>query len=322
MCTREISPSERTEMIRPYVLVSAVRDEGEYARRTLDSVTSQTAPPALWVIVDDGSTDQTPSILAEYASAFDYIRVLRRDDRGSRSIGPGVVEAFYTGLQTVDLDRFDYLGKLDLDLDLPPRYFQTLIERMEANPRIGTCSGKPYFPAPCNRAKDHRGKLISEGCGDEMSVGMAKFYQVACFRKIGGFVRQVMWDGIDCHLCRMLGWMACSFDERDLRFIHLRPMGSSDGGIITGRIRHGYGQYFMGTNLVYLTASALYRTMQRPLLISGLAMWWGYIRAMLERRPRYDDAAFRAFLRRYQWSCLLRGKAAATQRLDQRRNSR
>jgi hypothetical protein len=31
-----------------------------------------------------------------------------------------VIEAFYAGLDTVDLDQFDYLCKLDLDLDLPP----------------------------------------------------------------------------------------------------------------------------------------------------------------------------------------------------------
>jgi len=38
---------------------------------------------------------------------------------------------------------------------------------------------------------------MREICGDEMVVGRTKFYRVACFREIGGFVRQVMWDGID-----------------------------------------------------------------------------------------------------------------------------
>ena len=79
--------------------------------------------------------------------------------------------------------------------------------------------------------------------------GMTKFYRVSCFKAIGGFVREVMWDGIDCHRCRMHGWIACSWDEPDLRFVHLRPMGSSQQSIYTGRMRHGYGQYFMGTGL-------------------------------------------------------------------------
>jgi len=40
-----------------YVLISPCRDEQDHMRRTLDSVVAQTIAPALWVIVDDGSTD-------------------------------------------------------------------------------------------------------------------------------------------------------------------------------------------------------------------------------------------------------------------------
>jgi cellulose synthase/poly-beta-1,6-N-acetylglucosamine synthase-like glycosyltransferase len=46
-----------------YVLVSPCRDESKHMRRTLDSVAAQTVPPALWVVVDDGSTDATPAVL-------------------------------------------------------------------------------------------------------------------------------------------------------------------------------------------------------------------------------------------------------------------
>ena len=306
-------------MNRDYVLISPVRDEAEFARRTLDSVTGQSVPPALWVIVDDGSTDGTAQILAEYAARFPYIRIHQRQNRGMRSVGPGVIEAFYDGLGTVtDLDRFTYVCKLDLDLDLPLRYFETLIERMESEPRLGTCSGKAYFPGPGNLAKDWAGELISEECGDEMSVGMTKFYRVECFQQIGGFVRQVMWDGIDCHRCRMLGWLAWSSNQPDLRFIHLRPMGSSHKGIITGRKRHGFGQYFMGTSLLYMTVSAVFRMTRPPYLIGGLAMWWGYVRSLLTGKPRFADMPFRKFLRRYQLECLLFGKKRATERANQR----
>jgi glycosyltransferase involved in cell wall biosynthesis len=293
-----------------YVLITPCRDEARYARRTLDSVIAQTVRPALWVIVDDGSRDATSEILASYAARFDFIRVVRREDRGRRSVGPGVIEAFYAGYDTIDPSKFDYLCKLDLDLELPPRYFELLMERMAAEPRLGTCSGKPYY-------RGRGGRLISEHCGDETAVGMTKFYRVDCFVQIGGFVRQVMWDGIDCHRCRMLGWIARSWDDPELRFVHLRPMGSSENGIITGRLRWGRGQYYMGTGLAYMTASALYRMLRPPLVIGGLAMWWGYVSSLLRHAPRYDEPAFRRFLRSYQWDCLLRGKAAATRRLDE-----
>ena len=252
-------------------------------RRTLDSVIAQSVPPSLLVVVDDGSTDATPAILESYKARMPYLRVVRRENRGRRSVGPGVIEAFYAGLDTVSLDHFDYVCKLDLDLDLPPRYFELLMQRMEKDPRIGTSSGKPYF------VDQRTGKLVAEVCGDEMSVGMTKFYRVKCFREIGGFVRQVMWDGIDCHRCRMLGWIAESVDDEDLKFIHLRPMGSSQKGIWTGRVRSGYGQYFMGTAPVYLLASALFRLPKHPVLIGSVAMVWGYASSAVRRVARYDE---------------------------------
>ncbi len=297
---------------RRYVLISPCRDEASYMRRTLESVACQSVPPALWVVVDDGSTDETPAILAEYATRMPYLRVVRRNDRGGRSVGPGVIEAFYAGLDTVQLADFDYVCKLDLDLDLPPRYFERLMERMESDPRIGTTSGKPYFVDPKSGAK------VSEMCGDEMSVGMTKFYRVSCFQEIGGFVRQVMWDGIDCHRCRMLGWIAESRDQEDLRFIHLRPMGSSQKGIWTGRVRWGFGQYFMGTAPVYLAASAIYRMPRHPFVVGGLAMLWGYLKSAASGVARYDDLEFRRFLRAYQAQCLVRGKSSATRALNEK----
>jgi poly-beta-1,6-N-acetyl-D-glucosamine synthase len=296
---------------RRYVIISPCRNEAAVARRTLDSVLAQTERPALWIIVDDGSTDETPAVLAEYAARHSFIRIVRRPDRGRRSVGPGVVEAFYSGYETINPREFDYLCKLDLDLELPARYFEILMDRMEREPRLGSCSGKPYYVG-------RSGRLISEGCGDETSIGASKFYRVECFLQIGGFVREVMWDGLDCHQCRMLGWMVRSWDEPELRFLHLRPMGSTQKGILTGRLRHGKGQYFLGTSPLYMTASALARMRRPPLVLGGLAMWWGYLSSLLRGAPRYDRPDFRRFLRSYQRECLLRGKAAATRRVDEK----
>ena len=148
-----------------YCLITPCRNEAEYARRTLDSVVAQTVAPALWVIVDDGSTDETPAILAEYEATYPFIRVVQRADRGFRKLGGGVIDAFYEGYATIEPSEFTHVCKLDLDLELPPHYFEHLIERMQDDPRVGTASGKPYF--------ESAGKLVPERCGDENSVGMA-----------------------------------------------------------------------------------------------------------------------------------------------------
>lgn len=286
------------------VVISPGRDEAKFVRRTLDSVIAQSRRPDLWLIVDDGSTDRTVEIVERYLPDHPWIRLLRRGDRGHRAVGPGVVDAFYAGLAEVALDDFDVLAKLDLDLDLPERYFETILQRMLDDPRIGTCSGKPYFETA-------RGEWQSEKCGDEMSAGMTKFWRVSCFEDIGGLVRQVMWDAIDCHKARQNGWIARSWDEPDLRFKHLRPMGSSGKGVLHGRMRHGFGQYFMGSDPLYFLATAVYRMTHPPYVLGGLAMIWGYARAWARSEERLADPELVRFIRSYQRRALLRGKMRA-----------
>jgi biofilm PGA synthesis N-glycosyltransferase PgaC len=297
-----------------YVIISPCRNEAAFMRETLDTVIAQSIRPAKWVIVDDGSTDATPRILVEYASQHHWIHIVTRHDRGRRALGPGVVDAFYAGYETINPDGYEYLCKLDLDLRLPPRYFEGLMLRMEANPRVATCSGKAYIEA--------NGKLVNERHGDETSIGASKFYRVSCFKAIGGFVREVMWDGIDCHRCRMHGWIACSWDDPELRFVHLRPMGSSQQNIYAGRMRHGCGQYFMGTGPVYMLANAINRLDEKPYVLGALAMLWGWLSSALQGKPRFDDPEFRKFIRRYQWRALLVGKKRAIEEIHREKANR
>ena len=225
--------SQELNVKNQYLIISPCRNEQDFMRKTLDSVVSQSVLPAKWIIVDDGSTDDTPKILAEYAKKYSFIEIVTRNNRGHRSVGPGVVDAFYEGYRTISIDDYEFICKLDLDLILPEQYFELMIKEMNERPRLGTFSGKAYYYT--NNGTD----LVSEGCGDESSIGATKFYRITCFKQIGGFVRQVMWDGIDSHRCRLLGWISQSRDDETTRFVHLRPMGSSQKGIYTGRKRHG-----------------------------------------------------------------------------------
>ncbi|RPI66248.1 MAG: glycosyltransferase family 2 protein, partial [Ignavibacteriales bacterium] len=42
-----------------YVIISPVKNEEKYISYTLESVVNQTRLPEEWIIVDDGSTDNT-----------------------------------------------------------------------------------------------------------------------------------------------------------------------------------------------------------------------------------------------------------------------
>ncbi len=277
---------------RRLLIVSPVRDEAAYLQRTIDSMVAQTVRPTVWAIVDDGSADDTPLIARRAAEQHPWIHFHTRADRGVRRVGGGVVEAFNDGLARYNLDDFDYVCKFDGDLAFGPTYFERLFDKFDADPRLGTASGKAWIEVG--------GRLVPERSGDEFSQGQSKLYRVECFKQIGGFVREVMWDGIDCHRCRMLGWQARSFRDEELRFLHLRPMGSSFHSIYRGRLRWGYGQYFMGTHPLYALGIAGYRMLERPWIAGGLLLLAGYLGGYLRRRPRYEDPQFRAHLQHWQ----------------------
>ncbi|HIK38771.1 MAG: glycosyltransferase family 2 protein [Geminocystis sp.] len=293
-----------TQPGRRIVLISPVRDEEKYLEKTIQSVVSQTITPVEWVIVDDGSTDRTPEILARAAAQYPWIHVVRKPDRGKRSVGPGVVEAFYYGYERLKTKDYDYIGKLDGDLEFKPQYFATLLSYFEKDPHLGAASGKPYLL--------EGGKLIKERMADDMVAGQINFYRRQCFEDIGGFVREVHWDGIAFHRARMKGWRTRSIDDPNLQFIHQRLMGSSEKGIITGRLRWGRGQYFMGTHPLYIFAIGFYRMWERPYIIGGILIVVGYFLAMLQRMPRYNDPEFRKSLHAWQMARLGLGKPLET----------
>lgn len=295
-------------MSNRYVLISPCRDEADYLETTIRTVGEQTMPPTKWIIVDDGSTDATPEILAAATEKYPFIEVVRREDRGERAVGPGVIDAFYAGLSHVDLDDYDYVCKFDCDLEMPPRYFEKLMADFDADPLLGTKSGKLYI-----RDGD---RLVHEYCGDENSVGPAKFYRVDCFRAIDGFVREVCWDGIDGHLCRIRGWVAESEDDPDTRIIHLRRMGSSYRSLWTGRQRWGRGKWFMGSAWYYVLAASVFRTFEKPYIVNGMGIFVGYIKSMLTGIKRYEEPGFRKFLRRFERRVLFVGKSAAAREFN------
>jgi glycosyltransferase involved in cell wall biosynthesis len=292
------------------LVVSPCRDEEEHLPTMIRSMAAQTLLPAKWIVVDDGSTDQTPRILDEAASELSFMEALHREDRGERKVGPGVIEAFNAGLSLENLHDYEFVCKLDGDLELPPRYFELLVAEMRKDEALGTYSGKIYLREPGGTEKHERR-------GDEASVGPTKFYRVACFQDIGGFDSIVGWDGIDGHKCRLNNWVARSEDRPEIRVVHRRQMGSSDTNVLKGRIRAGEGRYFIGSSLPYILAATAYRLPDRPRVVGALYTLFGYVRSMARGAERYGDDAYRSALRAYEWQVLFKGKQRALARRNE-----
>jgi glycosyltransferase involved in cell wall biosynthesis len=286
------SEQKPSSAVPRYVLIMPVRDEANYLQQTLDAIAAQTVLPAKLIIVDDGSTDATSDIAERAAAKHSWIEVIHRADRGIRSVGPGVIEAFYAGYQSLGDFEYEFLCKVDGDITFGKRYFEILLQRFWQSPKLGAASGKVYLLVG--------DRLVPERMIDEQVIGAVKFYRRSCFEAIGGFVCAVMWDVIDGHRARMVGWEAWSFLDPELRIIHHRLMGSSHKSVIHGRLRWGYGNYFMGSHPLYVIASGVYRMAERPFIIGGICIILGYLLAFLRQSPQYNDPAFREHLHTWQ----------------------
>lgn len=283
------------------VIISPVRDEAEFLEGTIRSIAAQTVRPVEWVIVNDGSKDATGAIIDRAAQEHPWITAVHKPDRGERAVGPGVIETFYYGYERMKTKEYDYICKMDGDLEIPPVYFETTLSYFEKDPALGALSGK-YF------LETEPGKFVEERSSDEMVGGLMNFYRRKCFDDMGGYVRQVHWDGIAFHTCRLKGWRTRSVRTEPMMIKHMRLMGSSHKGIWHGRLRWGRGQWFMGTHPLYLFAIGFYRMFERPYIVGGLGIVVGYFKAMLEGMERYHAPGFRESLHAWQFEKLHLGK--------------
>ncbi|RCS57056.1 glycosyltransferase [Parvibium lacunae] len=285
----------------PLVIVSPVRDEAALIRLTLDAMLQQTVLPVEWVIVDDGSTDATPAIVAAYAARYPFIRLVHNPDRGYRKVGAGVVVAFKFGVSQIQYQAYQYLAKMDGDMSFGPHYLAQMFAAFDADPRLAAISGKVFRP--------EGNQLVEEAIIDEHVAGQFKLYRRAAYEEIGGFVEEVLWDGIDVHMARMKGWHTQSIPAPEARLYHHRLMGSSDKNVFRGRMRWGRGIWFMGYHPLYALASALFRMREKPRVIGGLVIFFAYCKAAVTQHPRYDYPGFREYLQDWQLA-QLKQKAA------------
>ena len=113
-------------MASPLVsVVLPVHDGERFLAEAVDSILGQTLGDLELVVVDDGSTDATRSILAGYDDP--RLRVVAQPHRGLvAALGAGIAE---TGAA--------YLARMDADDVSEPRRLERQLELLERQPRVG-----------------------------------------------------------------------------------------------------------------------------------------------------------------------------------------
>ena len=269
-----------------YALVTPARNEGENLSRLADSIVAQVRLPEEWLIVDNGSTDETPNIAHRLAEEHEWVRLLSTPGERSPKPGAPIVLAFHAGIEAL-AKPVDVVVKLDADVSFAPDYFDILTGAFADDESLGLASGLCFELADGEWAPTHV-------TGDH-ARGATRAYRWACLQDVLPLEVRVGWDTVDELKAGLRGWRTGIVSEA--HFLHHRAVGARDGARHSRARAQGRAAHYMGYRFPYLLARALYQARRDP---AHLAMIGSYISAAVRREDRCQDAEVRSYLRDQQ----------------------
>src|SRR3984893_645016 len=261
----------------PYVLITPARNEEKLIEKVIQSVISQTVPPSRWVIVNDGSTDATASIVSRYLAKYPWMELLNLSPHRDRSFA-AKVHAFNAGFDRVKNLDFKVVGNLDSDLSVDADYLEFLLAKFEEDPGLGV-AGTIFREEGYSSATDSFE-------GQNHVAGGCQLFRRQCFEQIGGYVPNKAGgiDWIAVTTARMMGWKTRSFREK--YFFHYRSLGTAERSLLASTFSYGEKDYYLGGHPLWEMFRVAYRATKKPFLVGGMALYSGYLSAFLRQMER------------------------------------
>ena len=270
-------------MALTYAIITPVRNEADTLSRLAAALRRQTRLPLRWIIVENGSSDETVGIAERIVDGSEWARLVGLTEAGQRERGAPIVRALHAGLDALDLEP-DVVVNVDADVSMEADYFERLLEAFAGDPVLGIASGSAWELS--NGA--WRQRFVTGGT----VWGATRAYRWACLHDVLPLEERHGWDGIDQLKARARGWETKTFI--DLPFRHHRTEGLHDGSAWAHWRANGDTAHFMGYRPWYLLARTLHRMRRDP---AAFGLVYGYLSAVVRRSPRLDDKEARAVLR-------------------------
>ncbi|MET0558386.1 MAG: glycosyltransferase family A protein [Solirubrobacterales bacterium] len=279
------------------LIITPVRNEAEHIQRVASGLLAQVRKPDLWLVVNDGSDDDTLEVAERLSLEIDFMRVVSTPTDFTRASADRLAvaaapRAFNYGLHTIDprqLSLFTHIGKLDGDVELLSGYFAAVLAEFDRDPRLGIAGGVIL--------ERHHGEWQETPSAREHVRGALKLYSRDCFAAIGGVDERLGWDGIDEVTARMRGYETRSLNQA--RALHHRHTGSADGRL-RGHVRWGEAHWILHHGPAWTLMRAGKVATIRPQVVSGAAYIYGYARAAVRGVERVDTDGYKQFVRAEQ----------------------
>jgi biofilm PGA synthesis N-glycosyltransferase PgaC len=271
-----------------YVLITPARNEADYIEKTIRSMVAQSVRPLRWVIVSDGSTDATETIVERYLPDHPWLELVKLPPRKERNFA-AKVHAFNAGRERVQGLPYEVIGNLDSDVSFDADFMEFLLGNFASTPKLGV-AGTHYIEGDFHSFRDSYINV-------QHVNGQVQMFRRTCFEDIGGYV-PIKGGGIDwvaVTTARMKGWMTHSYSERV--FHHHRVMGTAGGSVLQARFNYGKKDYFLGGHPLWQIFRGMFQMAKRPYVVGGLALIGGYMWCWVRGQERAVSAALMAFNR-------------------------
>lgn len=279
---------------KDFILISAVYNEEEFIEQLIESVIFQTVRPKRWIIVDDGSTDNTGEMIKQYAEQHDFILYHRLERSNVKSYYHSKTKAFLAGYERIKHIEHSFVASLDADITLEPTYYDYVLREFGYNPRLGIASG--IYSDSVN------GRLQKVVTDSHSTPGGLQVFRRECYESIGGYtpLRYGGEDALANIVARMHGWQTTSFPE--YKTIHHRPIGVRGGAsILRGKFLQGLAEYHLWTHPMFMLPKSLRRMfIERPYLVGSAARLLGFLEGYLRGEKRDMPEEVKKFVRKEQ----------------------
>ena len=280
---------------------------GRYLGGALNAVTSQSRKPDQFIVVDDGSTDDSVAIIEEAARRHPFVKLLRNDRNR------GVTYTVNRGLENVTGDYISFQSSDDLVL---PGFIEKTMGMLEKHPQAALCCSYPstledetgeirdyvmdWGEAPSYFPPDRLTDLFRRGT----IAGNACVLKRRTFHEVGGFRPDLRWH---CdwfpYMVMAFRYGICYVPER-LAVIRVHKQSYSAAGM-----KRWGEQRAVLHRILDLLHSPEYRDLLPMFIASGSltrSFRWGLIRAVM-CYPRYwRPSNFRLVFHWYQLERQLR----------------
>lgn len=129
-----------------YVMVTNVWNEREKIDLAFQRMTQQSVKPLVWLWIDDGSTDGTYEELMKVSRLYPELRIIVRQmpikKKGNlNTIGRAYSRFMPEFIRLLESQQVDYFTIQDVGTRPCPHYYSRIMDLMNQNPDVGTCSG-------------------------------------------------------------------------------------------------------------------------------------------------------------------------------------